>query len=94
MKLREKKDLRTKTKKDLLDLLKEKKERVSSLMVEQSQNKLKNTRQIFNLRKDIAIILTFLREMEFTKALETKQNEEQKEEKKQILKYLRELLNL
>ena len=60
MKLREKKDLRTKTKKDLLDLLKEKKERVSSLMVEQSQNKLKNTRQIFNLRKDIAIILTFL----------------------------------
>lgn len=84
MKLREKKDLRTKTKKDLLDLLKEKKERVSSLMVEQSQNKLKNTRQIFNLRKDIAIILTFLREMEFTKALETKQNEEQKEEKKQI----------
>ena len=84
MKLREKKDLRTKTKKDLLDLLKEKKERVSSLMVEQSQNKLKNTRQTFNLRKDIAIILTFLREMEFTKALKTKQNEEQKEEKKQI----------
>ena len=77
MKLKEKKDLRAKTKKDLVGLLKEKRERVSTLVIEHSQNKLKNTREIFIIRKDIAIILTFLREMEFAKALETKQKEKE-----------------
>lgn len=75
MKLKEKKDLRAKTKKDLLGLLREKKERVSELRVEHSQNKLKNTREIFSLRKEIAIILTFLREAEFAQELEVKQKE-------------------
>ncbi|MEK9178376.1 MAG: 50S ribosomal protein L29 [Patescibacteria group bacterium] len=75
MKLRDKKDLRGKTKKELWDLLEDKREKLSSLKVELSQNKLKNTRQTFNLRKEIATILTFLKEMEFTQLSEEKQKE-------------------
>ena len=77
MKLKDKKDLRAKTKKDLVDLLREKGERLSSLRIEHSQNKLKNTRQIFNLRKEMAAILTFLKEMEFAQELEAKQKEKE-----------------
>lgn len=75
MKIKDKKDLRAKTKKDLWDLLKEKKEKISELRIQQSQNKLKNTSEIFVLRKDIASILTLLREAELVKAEVSKKEE-------------------
>jgi len=80
MKAKEKKDLRGKTGKELRELLSEKRDKLSTLRVEQSQNKLKNTREIFILRHDIARILTFLREAEFVQESEKKTQEKDKKE--------------
>ena len=62
-----KKDLKefaTKTREELLDLLKAKREDVFKLDLEKQQNKLKNTRSIYNTKKEIARILTLIREKE------------------------------
>ncbi|HBB76497.1 MAG: 50S ribosomal protein L29 [Candidatus Levybacteria bacterium RIFOXYA1_FULL_41_10] len=64
MKIRIKKDLRTKSVKELSDLIKENNNKIFDLRIEKSQNKLKNTREIFNLRKDVARMLTFIQEKE------------------------------
>ncbi len=50
--------------KELKDLLKAKKKDLFDLKIENKQNKLKNTRSIFNSRKEIAKIMTLIREKE------------------------------
>lgn len=62
-----KKDLKeivSKTEKELRDLVKEKREELFHLNLDLRQNKLKNTRSIFNTRKEIARILTLIKEKE------------------------------
>ena len=62
-----KKDLKqiaNKSEKELRELLKSKKEDLFKLNLDNKQNKLKNTRSIYNSRKEIARILTLIRERE------------------------------
>ncbi|MBI4097778.1 MAG: 50S ribosomal protein L29 [Candidatus Levybacteria bacterium] len=62
-----KKDLKqiiNKSEKELKELLKSKREDLFKLNLDNKQNKLKNTRVIFNSRKEIARILTLIRERE------------------------------
>ena len=67
MKTKDKKELFTKTKEELQSLLKETRQTLLTSQLEIAQNKLKNTRSIFFKRKDIARILTALRQKEFKK---------------------------
>ena len=60
------KDIVGKDEKELKNLLKEKKKELFDLNLENKQNKLKNTRSIFNTKKEIAKILTLIREKELT----------------------------
>ncbi len=71
------KDNSSKTEKDLKDLLKTKKEELFKLNLDNKQNKLKNTRVIFNTRKEIARVMTLIREKEL--AAEVSKNVEVKE---------------
>ena len=65
MKIKEKKDLQQKSINELRLLLKQVKEELFSLRLEKVQKKLKNTSSIFQKRKNIARILTILKEKEF-----------------------------
>ncbi|MCL5435337.1 MAG: 50S ribosomal protein L29 [Patescibacteria group bacterium] len=67
MKTKERKDLHTKNLVELRTLLKNLKEAVFTAKLELSQNKLKNTRSIFLKRKEIAQILTVIKEKEIEK---------------------------
>lgn len=60
MKTNEKKDLQTKTKGELVKLLEDAKALLMNLKLDHQQNKLQNTREIFNTRKRIAVLLTVL----------------------------------
>ena len=60
MKTNEKKDLQTKTVEELIKLLKEAKEAFMAAKLAHQQNKLQNTRELFNTRKKIATILTIM----------------------------------
>jgi ribosomal protein L29 len=62
MKLKDKKEIFTKPEKELSKILLEAKEELFKLNMEQTQRKLKNTRQIFWKKKEIAMILTALKE--------------------------------
>jgi ribosomal protein L29 len=64
MKIKEKKELFTKSEKELRKALKEAKAALFNLVLDNGQNKLKNTRQIFWKKKEIAYILTALKEKE------------------------------
>nr|MBI5455909.1 50S ribosomal protein L29 [Candidatus Levybacteria bacterium] len=64
MKLRDKKQLFEKSEKELIKDLKQAKEALFNLILEKSQNKLKNTKSLFWKRKEIAWILTILKEKE------------------------------
>lgn len=66
MKSKEKKEIFTKSEKELLKTLKEAKEALLDLMLDLGQNKLKNTRLIFWKRKEIALIKTALKEKELS----------------------------
>jgi len=66
MKTREKKEIFAKSEKELKKALKEAKEALFNLMLDNKQNKLKNTRSIFWKKKEIAFILTALKEKELT----------------------------
>lgn len=68
MKSKEKKELFTKSEKELKKALKEAKEALFNLVLDNRQNKLKNTRQIFWKKKEIALILTAIREREIANA--------------------------
>lgn len=66
MKSKNKKELFTRSDKELRKALSEARNSLSDLILELKQNKLKNTRQIFWKKKEIALILTALREKELT----------------------------
>jgi ribosomal protein L29 len=68
MKSKDKKELFTKSEKELRKALKEAKEALFNLVLDSKQNKLKNTRQIFWKKKEIALIFTALREKEIANA--------------------------
>ena len=71
-----KKDLReiaNKTEKELMDLLKTKREELFNLVIDNKQNKLKNTRSIYNSRKEIARILTLINEKKLALSKEAEQ---------------------
>lgn len=65
MKLKDKKQIFEKPEKELIKDLKEAKVALFNLKLEKSQNKLKNTKSLFWKRKEIAWILTILKEKEF-----------------------------
>ncbi|MCL6096268.1 MAG: 50S ribosomal protein L29 [Patescibacteria group bacterium] len=67
MKTKERKDLHTKNLVELRTLLKNLKEAVFMAKLELSQNKLKNTRSISLKKKEIAQILTIIKEKETEK---------------------------
>ncbi len=67
MKTKERKDLHTKNLVELRTLLKNLKDAVFTAKLELSQNKLKNTRSIFLKKKEIAQILTIIKEKEIEK---------------------------
>lgn len=58
------KEIYSKSEKELKELLENKREEFFKLNLDNKQNKLKNTRSIFNTRKEIARILTLIREKE------------------------------
>ncbi|MEK7559079.1 MAG: 50S ribosomal protein L29 [Patescibacteria group bacterium] len=62
MKIKEKKELFTKTIDELKSLLKESRNELFDLKLALSQKKLKNTKEVFWKRKKIAMILTAIRE--------------------------------
>lgn len=64
MKTKQKKELHLKSVKELEVLLKDAKDLLFAAMFDKAQNKLKNTRQSFMKRKEIAQMLTILREKE------------------------------
>lgn len=64
MKTKDRKELFAKTDKELIKSLKEAKDALFALVIESKQNKLKNTRQIFWKRKEIAWLMTAMREKE------------------------------
>ncbi|RJQ38715.1 50S ribosomal protein L29 [Candidatus Microgenomates bacterium] len=69
MKTKQKKELHAKTIQEIKVLLKEAKEEMFSLKLEKVQRKLKNLRSIFEKRKNIAKMLTILREKEIEGAI-------------------------
>lgn len=60
------KDIFAKDMEELKNDLRSARQDLSNLLMDHSQFKLKNTRQIFNKRKEIAKILTVLRTKELT----------------------------
>lgn len=60
MKSKDIKNLQSKTKEELTQLIKDLKKEVFSLRLDLAQNKLKNPRAIFNARKDIARAMSVL----------------------------------
>ena len=67
MKTKDKKEIFTKSDKELKKALTEAKAALLDLMLDLKQNKLKNTRLIFWKRKEIALIKTALKEKELAK---------------------------
>ncbi len=72
MKIKDKKDIFTKSEKELKKSLQEAKDALFNFMLDNKQNKLKNTRQIFWKKKEIALILTVLREKSLSAKEEVK----------------------
>lgn len=64
MKTKDIKDLHTKTMEELSGMYKAAREELLELNLSKSQNKLKNLRSIFLKKKDIARVLTILKEKE------------------------------
>lgn len=73
------KEIYTKGEKELKVLLSEKRKELFNLQLDNKQNKLKNTRIIFNTRKEIARILTLLKEKQL---MGENMPKEEKEDKK------------
>jgi len=69
------KEISVKDEKELKDLLKEKRQELFNLNLDNKQNKLKNTRSIFNTRKDMARILTLIREKQLIASVVTEKAE-------------------
>lgn len=67
MKVKEKKEIFSKTIDELKSLLKETRNELFNLKLELSQKKLKNVKEVFWKRKKIAVILTAIRGKEIAK---------------------------
>ncbi len=67
MKAKDKKELHGRTENELLKMVKDGEEILLTYRLDKVQNKLKNTRDLFNTRKKIAILRTILREKELIK---------------------------
>jgi ribosomal protein L29 len=67
MKSKNKKEIFAKTEKELRKTLTDARSALLDLVLDLRQNKLKNTRQIFWKKKEIALILTALKEKELSK---------------------------
>lgn len=80
MKNKDRKEIFTKTENELRKALLDAKKSLLDLTLDLKQNKLKNTRQIFWKKKEIAWILTSLREKELVEKIK-EQKEKIKEEK-------------
>lgn len=78
MKTKDKKELHTKSTKELKNLITEAKKTLAELKLESTQNKLKNTRSLTLKRKEIAQMLTIVRMKELAEV----QAEKIKKEKK------------
>lgn len=68
MKTRDKKDLFTKDAKELIKKLKDTRDELFTMKIDLTQNKLKNPKSITTKRKEIALILTALKEKELENA--------------------------
>ena len=71
MKLKDKKDIFAKSENELKKAVSTARDQLFGLKIDLSQNKLKNTTSIFLKRKEIAWILTALREKELENAKNT-----------------------
>ena len=67
MKIKQKNELFGKSVTELKNLLAKSRDELFNLKLDLSQNKLKNTSSIFLKRKEVALILTALKEKEFEK---------------------------
>jgi len=67
MKIKQKNELFGKSENELKKLLNDARSDLFNLRLDLSQNKLKNTSSIFLKRKEVALILTALKEKEFEK---------------------------
>lgn len=70
MKSKDKKTMSDKSTNELQAQLKEARDELFSLRLDKAQNKLKNTRSLFLKRKEIAYVLTLIREKELMKGEE------------------------
>lgn len=68
MKTKDKQDIKNKSVAELRTLLRETRGKLFTARLDATQFKLKNTRSLFSLRKDVAVILTALREKEMAAA--------------------------
>lgn len=73
MKKKVKEEIRLKTPAELKKLLEESQDLLFKLMLDKSQNKLKNQRQIFWERKKISFFLTLIKEKEKMEQLSKKE---------------------
>ena len=69
------KEITGKNENELKEMLKKKKSELTDLMLDNKQNKLKNTRSIFNTRKDISKILTIIGEKKLLASVELEGSE-------------------
>lgn len=72
MKTKQKKDLLLKSTNELNALVLEAKSALSDLLLMKVQNKIKNLRQIFTKRKEIAQILTIIKNKELQREMEAR----------------------
>lgn len=67
MKTKDKKELHNKTVDELSKMVKDAHEELARLVLDKVQNKVKNTSELSNLRRKIAVIKTILKEKELNK---------------------------
>ena len=67
MKTKDKKELHIKTEAELIKMLKDAHVDLTKLRLDKAQNKVKNTSELSNIRRKIAIIQTILKEKELSK---------------------------
>lgn len=73
MKRKERTQIKGLTIKELLDKAQSIKKEVANLVIDLNMKKLKDTRAVFKKRKDLAQILTILRQKQLLEELEVKQ---------------------
>jgi ribosomal protein L29 len=67
MKIKDKKELHNKNEDELRSMLKGVHEELEALRLDKTQNKVKNTSELTNMRRKIAVLQTILQEKELNK---------------------------